>query len=78
MNIKPGQHHGRWVVICPVGWEFLNANGVAVKHAYDWMLGANFAGGYVEVLRDGQKLRIDGFEPGKIGVLLEDRGPDAP
>jgi uncharacterized protein (DUF2249 family) len=61
-----------------VGDQFLTANGAPVSNAYDWMIARNFAGGWIEVLRDGKRLRIDGFEPGKLGVLLEDRGPDVP
>jgi len=61
-----------------VGDQLLTANGEPVGSAYEWLLGMNFAGGFIEVLRDGQKLRIDGFQPGKLGVLLEDRGPGVP
>ncbi|MEA3207790.1 MAG: eukaryotic-like serine/threonine-protein kinase [Chthoniobacter sp.] len=57
------------------GDQFLTANGTPVRSAYEWMLGSNFTGGWIEVLREGQRLRIDGFEAGKLGVLLEDRGP---
>ena len=57
------------------GDQFLTANGEPVTNAYEWMLGSPFAGGWIEVLRDGKRLRIEGFQPGKIGVLLEDRGP---
>ncbi|HSI14808.1 MAG TPA: serine/threonine-protein kinase [Chthoniobacter sp.] len=61
-----------------VGDQLLTSNGTPMGSAYEWMLDRNFAGGYIEVLRDGQKLRIDGFEPGKLGVILEDRGPGVP
>ncbi len=58
-----------------VGDQFLTANGVPVTNAYEWMINGNFAGGWIEVLRDGKRLRIEGFTKGPIGVLLEDRGP---
>jgi hypothetical protein len=61
-----------------VGDQLLTANGAPINNAYEWMLGTNFAGGFIEVLRDGKVLRIDGFLPGKLGILLEDRGPGAP
>jgi hypothetical protein len=54
------------------GDQLLEANGVPVRSAYDWAF-ANFPGGWLEVLRDGKKLRIEGFEAGSLGVTLEDR-----
>ena len=58
-----------------VGDQFLSANGEKVTNAFDWMLNVKLPGGWIEVLRDGKVLRLEGFEPGKIGLLLEDRGP---
>jgi hypothetical protein len=54
------------------GDQLLEANGVPVHSAYEWAF-ANFPGGWIEVLRDGKKLRIEGFEAGSLGVGLEDR-----
>ena len=54
------------------GDRLLEANGVPVRSAYEWAF-TNFTGGWIEVLRDGKKLRIDGFEAGSLGVVLEDR-----
>jgi hypothetical protein len=36
--------------------------------AHEWAF-ANFPGGWIEVLRDGEKLRIEGFEAGSVGVV---------
>jgi hypothetical protein len=46
-------------------------HGVPVRSAYEFA--SNFPGGWIEVLRDGKKLRIEGFEAGSLGVALEDR-----
>jgi hypothetical protein len=45
-----------------------------VTSAYAW-LSTNFPGGSIEVLREGQRIRIDGFRPGMLGVDLQDRAP---
>ena len=51
------------------------ANGKPVANAYAWVFAGDFPGGWIEVLREGQRIRINGFAPGKLGVTLEDRGP---
>jgi hypothetical protein len=53
------------------GDQLLETNGVPVRSAYQWV--TTFAGGWIELLRDGKKLRIEGFEAGSLGVTLEDR-----
>jgi hypothetical protein len=53
------------------GDQLLEANGVPVRSAYQWA--STFAGGWIDLLRDGKKLRIEGFEAGPLGVALEDR-----
>jgi predicted Ser/Thr protein kinase len=58
--------------------QLLSGNGEPGGTAYEWMLGTRFNGGSIEILRDGQRLRIDGFADGKLGVMLEDRGPGVP
>ena len=55
------------------GDRFLAANGQPVTSAYGWVYGSKFSGGWIEVLRDGQRIRIEGFNPGPLGVTLEDR-----
>ena len=57
------------------GDQLLAANGQEVSSAYGFVFGPKFPGGWVEVLRDGQRVRIDGFNPGSLGVILEDRAP---
>jgi len=54
------------------GDQILEANGVPVRSAYEWAF-SNFPGGWIDVMRDGQRLRIEGFEAGLLGVALEDR-----
>jgi hypothetical protein len=59
------------------GDQLLEANGTVVRSAYEFAATA-FPGGWIEVLRDGQRLRIEGFESGPLGVGLEDRAVQTP
>jgi len=59
------------------GDQLLESNGVPVRTAYEWAT-TPFAGGWIEVMRDGKKLRIEGFEAGSLGVGLEDRAVKNP
>ena len=59
------------------GDQLLEANGVVVRSGYEFTA-ITFPGGWIEVLRDGQRLRIGGFEPGPLGVALEDRAVQNP
>ncbi|HYJ03678.1 MAG TPA: hypothetical protein VEX43_00975, partial [Chthoniobacterales bacterium] len=54
------------------GDQLLTVNGNPVPSAYHFTFNS-FPGGWLEVLRDGQRLRIEGFEAGSIGIYLEDR-----
>jgi hypothetical protein len=54
------------------GDQLLAVNGNPVPSAYHFFYNP-FPGGWLEVLRDGQRLRIEGFEAGSIGLTLEDR-----
>jgi len=56
------------------GDQFIAANGKPVTSAYAYIFSGTFPGGSIEVLRDGHRLRIDGFASGSLGVVLEDRG----
>ena len=60
-----------------VGDQLLTANGTPVGSMYDWAQSMSFPGGFIEILREGKTLRIDGFQAGPLGILLEDRGPVA-
>jgi hypothetical protein len=60
-----------------VGDQLVAANGKPITSAYAWILSANFPGGSIEVLREGQRIRINGFGPGNLGVDLQDRAPAA-
>jgi hypothetical protein len=55
-----------------VGDQLVAANDKPVLNGYDFVF-SNFPGGPIEVLRDGTKLRIDGFNAGQLGIVLEDR-----
>ena len=59
------------------GDQLLEANGAVVHSAYEFAA-TTFPGGWIEVLRDGQRLRIEGFEAGPLGVGLEDRAVQTP
>jgi hypothetical protein len=59
------------------GDQLLEANGAVVHSAYEFSA-TTFPGGWIEVMRDGQRLRIEGFEAGPLGVALEDRAAQAP
>lgn len=54
------------------GDQLVESNGVPVRSAYDWAA-RPFPGGWLEVIRDGKRLRIEGFEAGTLGIGLEDR-----
>ncbi len=55
------------------GDQFVAANGQPVTSAYGWVYGPTFPGGSLEIIRDGRRVRIDGFDSGSLGVTLEDR-----
>jgi hypothetical protein len=55
-----------------VGDQLVESNGIPVRSAYEWAA-TPFPGGWVEVMRDGKRLRIDGLEAGTLGLGLEDR-----
>jgi hypothetical protein len=57
------------------GDQLVAANGKPVTSAYAWVFGGPFPGGWIEVLRNGRRIRIDGFKPGKLGIYLDERGP---
>jgi tRNA A-37 threonylcarbamoyl transferase component Bud32 len=59
------------------GDQLLLANDRPVQSAYDWVFAINFPGGWIEVLRDGQRVRIEGFTAGALGISLEDRAASA-
>jgi hypothetical protein len=56
-----------------VGDQLVAANGKPVTNAYAWRFAGTFPGGSIEVLRDGQRVRIGPFNPGKLGIALQDR-----
>jgi hypothetical protein len=57
------------------GDQLVAANDVPVTSAYGWVF-TPFDGGWIEVIRDGKRLRIEGFEAGQLGIILEDRATD--
>jgi hypothetical protein len=56
------------------GDELLSVNGDLVHSAHHFT-SRDFPGGWIEVLRDGQTVRIEGLTAGPLGVTLEDRAP---
>jgi hypothetical protein len=56
------------------GDELLSANGEPIRSAYHFNRSV-FPGGWIEVLRDGKTVRIEGLEPGPLDLRLEDRAP---
>jgi hypothetical protein len=59
------------------GDQLVSANGAPIKSAFIWTFGSDFTGGWIEVWRNGETIRIDGIEGGTLGVYLVDRGPGA-
>jgi serine/threonine protein kinase len=55
------------------GDELVAANGKSVTSAYGWVYAGTFPGGWIEVSRNGHRSRIEGFKPGILGIVLEDR-----
>jgi hypothetical protein len=60
-----------------VGDQLVSANGKPVTSAYGFEL-VEFPGGWIEVIRGGQRIRIDGFVAGELGASLEDRATPVP
>lgn len=59
------------------GDQILAINGKPLPTAYA-SEGGKFPGGSIDVMRNGSRIHLDGFQPGMIGVLLEDRVPAKP
>jgi serine/threonine protein kinase len=57
------------------GDYLVSGNGKPVTSAYAWVFAGSFPGGWIEVLREGRRIRIDGLNPGDLGITLEDRAP---
>jgi hypothetical protein len=55
------------------GDYFVSDNGKPVTSAYAWAYGGTFPGGWIEILREGRRIRIEGLNPGNLGITLEDR-----
>ena len=55
------------------GDVFVAANGKPITSSYGWVFAGTFPGGVIEVVRDGQRIRLEGFVAGTLGVALEDR-----
>jgi serine/threonine protein kinase len=58
------------------GDQLIASNGKVVTSAYAWVFAGQFPGGWIEVIRDGRRIRIDGFVSGILGVVLEDRASE--
>lgn len=55
------------------GDVLVSVNGKPVTSAYGWVFGGAFQGGTIEIARGGQRIKIDGFVAGTLGVALEER-----
>jgi hypothetical protein len=55
----------------------LGCDGNPLPGAYHFVF-HDFPGGSLEVLRDGQRVRVEGFEAGSVGFFLEDRAGASP
>ncbi len=55
------------------GDQLVAANGNSVTSAYAWVFAGTFPGGWIEVMRERRRIRIDGFKPGILGIVLEDQ-----
>ncbi|HKO62242.1 MAG TPA: hypothetical protein VJV03_13850, partial [Pyrinomonadaceae bacterium] len=53
------------------GDQLIAANGKRVTTAYSFL--STFSGGWIEVLRENQRIRISGFKPGELGIGLQER-----
>jgi predicted Ser/Thr protein kinase len=59
------------------GDQILAANGKPVTSAYALLFsGGGFPGGSIEVSRGGQRIRIEGFSPGPLGLFLQERAAE--
>lgn len=57
------------------GDQLVAANDKPVTSAYGWVAAGTFPGGWIEVIRAGQRVRVDGFQEGALGIFLQDRAP---
>ena len=57
------------------GDQIIAANGQPVTSAYGFL--TSFSEGWIEVLREGERIRIDGFNKSPLGVGLQERVPAA-
>ena len=58
------------------GDQLLESNGQPIVSAFHWVY-HDFPGGWIEVMREGKRVRIEGFEAGPLGIDLEDRAAPA-
>jgi hypothetical protein len=54
------------------GDQLLASNGKPITSAYAWVYAGGFPGGWIEVARNGRRIRISDFNPGSVGIVLED------
>ena len=55
------------------GDQLVNMNSTPVTNFCEWVYGGGYTGGWIEIMRDGVLVRLDGFVPGRLGILLEER-----
>ena len=54
------------------GDQLIASNGKPITSAYAWVYAGGFPGGWIEVARNSRRIRISGFNPGSVGIVLED------
>jgi YD repeat-containing protein len=57
------------------GDQLIAFNGKPIPSAYAWVY-SGFPGGWIEVARNGRRVRIGDFNPGVVGIVLEDRATE--
>lgn len=57
------------------GDQIIAFNGKPVMNAFSLFATGEFPGGSLEVLREGRRIRIDGFVPGSLGFTMRERAP---
>lgn len=72
MEITPPEKQPKSAEMKP-GDQLVAVNGKTVTSSYGWVFAGSFPGGWIEVLREGRRIRIGSFNPGVLGVVLQDR-----
>ncbi len=72
MEITPPAEQPKSGEIKP-GDQLVSVNGKTLTSSYAFVFAGSFPGGWIEVMREGQRIRIGSLNPGLLGVVLQDR-----